>query len=123
MKSKFTLALASVAAVSLFSTQQAQAQTEVSVTEVIETQNLPCKTNYFSTSSDNWFIQLGAGVRTDGTCGDGSFDVTSKIDMVMKKPSLGTFLKLICFVKKRMEWQGEKRSTSRKSIKGAIKEK
>ena len=62
MKSKFTLALASVAAVSIFSTQQAQAQTEVSVTEVIETQNLPCKTNYFSTSSDNWFIQLGAGV-------------------------------------------------------------
>ncbi|MDE6397327.1 MAG: hypothetical protein K2K84_08650, partial [Muribaculaceae bacterium] len=62
MKSKITLALASVAAISLFASQNANAQTEVAVTEVIETQNVPCNTNYFSTSSDNWFIQLGAGV-------------------------------------------------------------
>lgn len=65
MNTKLTLALVAAGAASLFSAQTAKAQETVvetvSVTE-IETTSVPCKTHYYSTAKDNWFIQIGAGV-------------------------------------------------------------
>lgn len=50
----------------LFSTNSANAQDAVVVTDeedvVVVPGDIECKTNYYSTWRDNWFIQLGAGV-------------------------------------------------------------
>lgn len=48
----------------LMSAQAVNAQETVVVEEetLTLTQEIPCKTHYYSTSRDNWFIQIGAGV-------------------------------------------------------------
>lgn len=59
------MAMAAIAA-SLFAAHQANAQ-ETVVTETIETvqlEQVPCKTHYYSSASQNWFIQIGAGIQS-----------------------------------------------------------
>ncbi len=49
---------------SLFATQSANAQDDVvCISETFVTE-LPAKTHYYSTASDNWFIQMGAGIQS-----------------------------------------------------------
>ena len=50
----------------LFAAQQANAQEAVVVEEesIVLTEQVPCKTHYYSTSRDNWFIQIGAGINS-----------------------------------------------------------
>lgn len=48
----------------MLATPKANAQETVvveEVSEVVET-SVPCKTHYYTTSRDNWFIQIGAGI-------------------------------------------------------------
>lgn len=41
----------------------ANAQDDVVVTEeVVTVTEVPCKTHYYSSNRDNWFIQIGAGI-------------------------------------------------------------
>jgi outer membrane protein OmpA-like peptidoglycan-associated protein len=42
----------------MFAIQQANAQTDI----IVDIDVAPCKTNYYSTSGSNWFMQFGAGV-------------------------------------------------------------
>jgi outer membrane protein OmpA-like peptidoglycan-associated protein/opacity protein-like surface antigen len=42
--------------------QLAQAQTDEMVLDIDVVSITPCKTNYYSTNSSNWFLQLGAGI-------------------------------------------------------------
>lgn len=74
MKKNVLWSLAACSA-ALLTSVSANAQDAVVVEEetIVETE-VPCKTHYYSTSRDNWFIQVGAGiaspffenVRTDG---------------------------------------------------------
>ena len=63
---KNTVLLAALFGSSLFFAQSAKAQDEtVVVTESVVTEEVvPCKTHYYSTSRDNWFIQIGAGIQS-----------------------------------------------------------
>lgn len=63
---KNTVLLAAFFGSSLFFAQSAKAQDEtVVVTESVVTEEVvPCKTHYYSTSRDNWFIQIGAGIQS-----------------------------------------------------------
>lgn len=63
MKTKAFWALAACGALTL-SGFQANAQTETVVVEeeTVVLTDVPCKTHYYSTAKDNWFIQLGAGI-------------------------------------------------------------
>lgn len=36
----------------------------VEETDVVEVSEVPCKTNYYTTAKDNWFIQIGAGINS-----------------------------------------------------------
>lgn len=48
-----------------FAAQSANAQDAVVVDEqVVAVENVDCQTHYYSTSSDNWFIQVGAGINS-----------------------------------------------------------
>ncbi len=56
-------------------TVNAQEETVTVVEETAIVSEVPCKTHYYSTSKDNWFIQIGAGIASpfveDKTVGDG----------------------------------------------------
>lgn len=64
MKKTITLVTAAIAA--LFATNVAGAQEVIAVTEseTVVTGEVDCKDHYYSTSRDNWFIEIGAGVQT-----------------------------------------------------------
>lgn len=63
MKTKAFWALAACGALT-FTGFQANAQTETVVVEeeTVALTDVPCKTHYYSTAKDNWFIQIGAGI-------------------------------------------------------------
>lgn len=45
--------------------QSANAQEAVVVEEqVVAVEEVPCHTHYYSTSRDNWFIQIGGGINS-----------------------------------------------------------
>jgi outer membrane protein OmpA-like peptidoglycan-associated protein len=46
----------------LFAAQQAHAQQDDVVIDVVDVDVVQCRTNYYSTNSSNWFMQFGAGV-------------------------------------------------------------
>jgi len=63
---KKTVFLAVFAGAAMFSVPAVQAQETVVVTEseTVVSQDVPCKTHYYTTSRDNWFIQIGAGIQS-----------------------------------------------------------
>lgn len=62
MKSRFTVL--AVLAISAWTANEAKAQEVAVVEEAVTVTEVPteCKTNYYSTWRDNWFIQIGAGM-------------------------------------------------------------
>ncbi|MDE7136682.1 MAG: OmpA family protein [Muribaculaceae bacterium] len=63
MKKSFILATAAIG--SIFAASQANAQETVVVSEeTVTVDQVNCKNHYYSSSGDNWFIQLGAGIRS-----------------------------------------------------------
>lgn len=63
MKSSYLFILGCVGAVSALSAN-AQETVMVSETESLVFAPQSCKTQYYTTAGDNWFIQLGAGIQT-----------------------------------------------------------
>lgn len=62
---KKTLLLTAICGASLFAANSAYAQEEtVVVAEETIVSDVPCQTHYYSTSRDNWFIQIGAGIQS-----------------------------------------------------------
>ena len=62
---KKSVILLGACAAMLATAAPASAQDAVVVEEsVVVTEEVPCHTHYYSTSRDNWFIQLGAGIQT-----------------------------------------------------------
>lgn len=63
---KKTALLVAIAGTTLLGANSASAQESVVVTETetIVTEQVPCKTHYYSTARDNWFIQIGAGIQS-----------------------------------------------------------
>lgn len=61
---KKSLFILGASAAALFAAPGAIAQDAVVVEEesVVVTENVPCKTHYYTTKRDNWFIQIGAGI-------------------------------------------------------------
>lgn len=61
---KKSLFILGASAAALFAAPGAIAQDAVVVEEesVVITENVPCKTHYYTTKRDNWFIQIGAGI-------------------------------------------------------------
>lgn len=63
MKTKSVWALAALGAMTLTGFQaNAQSETVVIEEDEVVVSDVPCKTHYYSTAKDNWFIQLGAGI-------------------------------------------------------------
>lgn len=62
MKAKSFWALAACGAISLFGFNANAQETVVVEEEAFTLTEVPCKTHYYSTKTDNWFIQLGAGI-------------------------------------------------------------
>jgi len=62
MKTKSFWALAACGALTMFGSQAKAQETVVVEEETAVVTDVPCKTHYYSTGKDNWFIQLGAGV-------------------------------------------------------------
>ncbi len=63
MKTKSFWALAACGALTMTGFQaNAQSETVVVEEETVVATEVPCKTHYYSTKKDNWFIQIGAGV-------------------------------------------------------------
>lgn len=63
MKTKAFWAIAACGALTMVgNTANAQTETVVVEEETVVTTDVPCKTNYYSTWRDNWFIQVGAGI-------------------------------------------------------------
>lgn len=61
---KKSLFILGAGAATLFAAPSASAQDAVIVEEesIVVTENIPCKTHYYTTGRDNWFIQVGAGI-------------------------------------------------------------
>ena len=61
-------------AAALLAANQASAQEAVVVEEDVTILDAPCHTNYYTTKSQNWFIEIGAGINVpfvEGSHGDG----------------------------------------------------
>ncbi len=62
MKTKAFWAMAACGALTLAGSTANAQETVVVEEETVVTTDIPCKTHYYSTAKDNWFIQLGAGI-------------------------------------------------------------
>lgn len=57
-----SLLILGACAAAMIAAPRATAQDVVVEESVVVTENIPCKTHYYTTAGDNWFIQLGAGI-------------------------------------------------------------
>lgn len=64
MKTKAFWALAACGALTVVGNTASAQETVVVEEETVVTTDIPCKTHYYSTAKDNWFIQIGAGINS-----------------------------------------------------------
>lgn len=64
MKKTVLISMAACSAALLTGVNANAQEVVVEESEVVEVAEVPCKTNYYTTAKDNWFIQIGAGINS-----------------------------------------------------------
>ena len=90
MKAKSSLALAALAAASILGSKASAQETVVVEESLFSVSDVPCKTHYYSSGKDNWFIQLGAGITSpfmenELTTGNAKHHVTANYNLAFGK--------------------------------------